>query len=209
MIDLGFIFEIGMYILTGIFALLWAYAKYNTIPKTMEQLSASIEAGRRATDTIKSIVAFFDPSKPMSDTPLDVIDEYIPATTYQMSDESQARVLSYCASEEEKRRVLSEIYNWENPKSNGEECCEYTLVTSGATFRVQWGVPEIVSLAKDTYVYLTQKQIAEITGLVKQEEAVDVLYEILSNERRLNREYEIEISDGKIRVSNGNYELIN
>lgn len=209
MIDLGFIFEIGMYILTGIFALLWAYAKYNTIPKTMEQLSASLEAGRRATDTIKSIVAFFDPSKPMSDTPLDVIGEYIPATTYQMSDESQARVLSYCASEEEKRRVLSEIYNWENPKSNGEECCEYTLVTSGATFRVQWGVPEIVSLAKDTYVYLTQKQIAEITQLVKQEEAVDVLYEILSNERRLNREYEIETSDGKIRISNGNYELIN
>ena len=209
MIDLAFTFDIVLYVVAGMFAILWAYCRYGTLPKTKEQLAESLEAGRMASDTVKSIVAFFDPSKPMSDTPLSVIDEFIPATTYQMSDESQARVLSYCASEEEKRRVLSEIYNWENPKSNGEECCEYTLVTSGATFKVQWGVPEIVACAKDTYMYLTQKQIAEITGLVKPEEAVDIMYEILSNERRLVREYEIVTSDGTIRVCNGNYELIN
>lgn len=207
--DLALVFDIFMYIVAGIFAVLWAYCRYGTLPRTKEQLAESLEAGQTASDAVKSIVAFFDPCKPMSDTPLGVINEYIPATTYQMSDESQARVLSYCASEEEKRRVLSEIYNWENPTSNGEECCEYTLVTTGATFKVQWGVPEIVSCAKDTYMYLTQKQIAEITELVKPEEAVDVLYEILSNERKLNREYEIEISDGKIRVCNENYELIN
>lgn len=207
--DLALVFDIFMYIVAGIFAALWAYCRYGTLPRTKEQLAESLEAGQTASNAVKSIVAFFDPCRPMSDTPLDVINEYIPATTYQMSDESQARVLSYCASEEEKRRVLSEIYNWENPQSNGEECCEYTLATSGATFKVQWGVPEIVSCAKDTYAYLTQKQIAEITELVKPEEAVDVLYEILSNERRLNREYEIVTSDGKIRVCNGNYELIN
>ena len=207
--DLAFTFDMILLIASIVFAALWAYCKYGTLPRTKEQLAESLEAGRMATNTIKSIVSFFDPTKPMSDTPLNVIREYIPATTYQMSDESQARVLSYCASEEEKQRVLSEIYNWENPKSNGEECCEYTIVTTGATFRVQWGVPEIVSYAKDTYIHLTQKQIAEITGLVKPEDAVDIMYEILSNERRLIREYEIDIGDGKVRVSNGNYELIN
>lgn len=207
--DLQLLFDIFLVILTGVFSLLWAYCQYGTLPKTKEELKASLEAGEFATDAIKSIIAFFDPAKPMSDTPLSIINEYIPANTYQMSDESQARVLSYCASEEEKNRVLSEIYDWENPEHNGEECCEYTLVTTGATFKVQWGVPELVSSARDSYVYLTQKQIAEITGLVKPEEAIDVMYEILSNERKLKREYEIVTEDGTIKVSNGNYELIN
>lgn len=207
--DLAAVYDIFMFILTGVFAVLWCVCRYNTLPKTKEQLQAALEAGNMAASAIKSVIAFFDPAKPMSDTPLSVINEYIPASTYQMSDESQARILSYCATEEEKQRVLSEIYDWENPEHNGEECCEYTLVTSGATFKVQWGVPELISSVRDTYIYLTQKQIAEITGLVKPEERIDVMYEILSNERKLKREYEIVTEDGTIVVSNGNYELIN
>lgn len=207
--DLAAVYDIFMFILTGVFAVLWCVCQYKTLPKTKEQLQAALEAGNMAASAIKSVIAFFDPAKPMSETPLSVINQYIPASTYQMSDESQARILSYCATEEEKQRVLSEIYDWENPEHNGEECCEYTLVTTGATFKVQWGVPEMVSSARDTYIYLTQKQIAEITGLVKPEERIDVMYEILSNERKLKREYEIVTEDGTIVVSNGNYELIN
>lgn len=207
-LDIELIFNMASYILTGVFALLWSYCKYYTLPKTKEQLEASLSAGAKVVETIKSIVAFFDPEEPMSKTSIETIREYIPAGTYQMSDESQARVLSYCASEEEKQRVLTEIYNWENPQATGEECTEYTLVTSGGTFHVQWGVPELVSKPDNDYTYLTQKQIAELCGMLPDAEAVDVLYQILSNERRLEKEYDIAASIGRIEIRNGVYEII-
>ena len=189
------------------------YLKYKVLPKTAEELQTviddTVEQKDKVESTLKEVISFFDQEKPMSDTTIETIKEVIPASTYQMSEESQARILSYCADETEKQRVLTEIYNWENPQVTGEECCDYIITTSGGTFRVQYGVPELIT--ESDYVYLSQTQINEICSLFNRDDReksdFSVIWEIMDNERKGVTEYIIQDSKVIVTVNNGSYSV--
>lgn len=212
--DIEIIWLILPWILALGFAIAWVIVKFGKLPSTEEEWKQTadklLEGKVLAESVLKEVRAFFNPEEPMERTSIDTIKDFIPANSYQMSDEAQARVLSYCTSEDEKRRVLQEIYNWENPTVTGEECCIYTLETSKATFLVQYGVPELVTMKVTEYKHLNQKQLSEICELLSPENEpakydFKVLSTILEKEKMLIPEYELETSEGKVLVKDGDY----
>lgn len=157
--------------------------------------------------TFKEVVSFFDPEKPMSATSIETITNVIPANSYKITEESLNRVLETCDSEDEKLRIWDTVNLYEMPTSTGDECCEYTLDTSHATYRVQWGVPELIKNKDDDYKYLSTSKLSEICDLLGKENEFLVLNEIMQYEREHVREYVLEYNNTVIIIKDGEFSI--
>jgi len=127
---------IAPWVVTAVFAILY-------FVKTKKFINLS-EVYDEVSDIFEQVLAFFDRERAMSETPLEVIQTIIPANTYQMTEEDCNRILDTCASEEERSRIDALITSYENPAVEGEECCIYTIETSGAIFEVRYGNPVLL-----------------------------------------------------------------
>jgi len=134
------IIEIIGLILPWVIAIILAVVVYIKQKKVIDIKEVAEEADR----ILSEVLAFFDKEKAMADTSLDTIQTVIPATTYQMTEEDCNRILDTCASDEERARIDATIMTYENPVVEGEECCVYTIETTGAIFEVRYGNPVLL-----------------------------------------------------------------
>lgn len=189
-------------VLIFVLSVLVYYYRNKKLPSTIEELK---ETKAFADKLLAQVIAFFDPDTPMSSTSLDTISRVIPSASYKMSSESKDRILSTCASEDEKDRICAMIAVYEDPVSEGDECCIYTIETTNAIFKVQWGVPELISNKEIEYVYLTQVQCNEVVQLLDKQEPFCTMWEIMKNERAGIQDYFISDGVSNVNISNGTY----
>lgn len=189
-------------VLIFVLSVLVYYYRNKKLPSTIEELK---ETKAFADKLLAQVIAFFDPDTPMSSTSLDTIDRIIPSASYKMSSVSKDRILSTCASEDEKDRIYAMIAVYEDPISEGDECCIYTIETTNAIFKVQWGVPELISNKEIEYMYLTQVQCNEVVQLLEKQEPFCTMWEIMKNERAGIQDYFISDGVSNVNISNGTY----
>lgn len=199
---------IGFVLIVGLTLLVYYY-KYDKLPSTIEEFEDIIEDYNETkvfTDKLlDQILAFFDPEAPMSSTSIETINTIIPSTSYKMSSESKERILNTCASETEKDRICAMISMYEDPISEGDECCIYTVETTNAIFKVQWGIPELISNKEVEYTPLTQVQCNEIVQLLDKLEPFYIMWQIMKNERDRLSDYFITDGVGVVNIKDGIY----
>lgn len=193
------------------------YMKYKKLPQTIEEWQTAFNdvvfVKEKTEKILKEVKAFFDPEKPMIDTPIETIKKEIPANSFMMSDESLERVLKTCSDEQERTRIRDVVFCREHPDYEGEECCIYDLETSGAIFKVSYGVPELITYKQPEYKYLSQKDVSEILDLLNSPESgVDntfaIMLEIMRCEREGIREYVLKGESGSVVVKDGQFRLL-
>lgn len=174
---------------------------------TMHLMEKKVISAEEGKSTLKKlldeVLNFFDKEVPMAETSLDTIYDYIPANSYQMSTESFNRIASTCASDEEKSRVYTTVLEHDTPVTHGEECCIYTIETSGAVYEVQYGVPELIEDKTKSYKYLSQAQLNDIAAIVGKDYEFLMLLQVMDRERKFISEYVLEFGDQKIFVKDG------
>lgn len=188
------------------------YLKYKKLPQTIEEwetaFSDVVLVKDKTEKILKEVKSFFDPEKPMIDTPIETIKNEIPANSFMMSDDSLERVLKTCADEQERTRVRDIVFCREHPEFEGEECCVYDLETSGAIFKVSYGVPELIAYKQPEYKYLSQKDVSEILDLLGDNSTFAVMSEIMRCEREGIREYTLKSESGAVIVKDGQFRLL-
>lgn len=170
--------------------------KYKRLPQTEEDLEWIKEGSEHMKELLDEVIAFFVSDAPITATSKEAL-EYIPKVTYEMSAASESRVLATCATEEEKRTVMATIDRWET----SEDPTDYILETSGATYHVQYGVPEVISTPVSTG--LSQSDINRIIEEVGKNNEFLVMWTILDAERKGLTTYQIVTESATIEV-NGN-----
>lgn len=194
------------------FCLYSFYIKYRKLPQTIEEWQTAfndvVSIKDKTEKVLKEVKAFFDPEKPMIDTPIETIKKEIPANSFMMSDESLERVLKTCSDEQERTRIRDIVFCREHPEYEGEECCIYDLETSGAIFKVSYGVPELIAYKQPEYKYLSQKDVSEILDLLGDNNTFAVMSEIMRCEREGIREYTLKSESGAVVVKDGQFRLL-
>lgn len=199
---------LSVVLILGLTVLVYYY-RNKKLPSTIEEFDEIIEDYEEnkafAEKLLAQVIAFFDRETPMSATSIETINHFIPSASYKMTSESKERILNTCASEGEKDRIRAMIAEYEDPISEGDECCIYTLETTNAIFKVQWGVPELISDKEVEYKPLTQVQCNEIVQLLDKTEPFYIMWQIMKSERDRISEYFITDGVGVVNIKDGIY----
>jgi hypothetical protein len=199
---------LSVVLILGLTVLVYYY-RNKKLPSTIEEFDEIIEDYEEnkafAEKLLAQVLAFFDRETPMSATSIETINRVIPSASYKMTSESKERILNTCASEGEKDRICAMIVDYEEPISEGDECCIYTIETTNAIFKVQWGVPELISDKEVEYKPLTQVQCNEIVQLLDKTEPFYIMWQIMKSERDRISEYFITDGVGVVNIKDGIY----
>jgi hypothetical protein len=199
---------LSVVLILGLTVLVYYY-RNKKLPSTIEEFDEIIEDYEEnkafAEKLLAQVLAFFDRETPMSATSIETINHVIPSASYKMTSESKERILNTCASEGEKDRICAMIVDYEEPISEGDECCIYTIETTNAIFKVQWGVPELISDKEVEYKPLTQVQCNEIVQLLDKTEPFYIMWQIMKSERDRISEYFITDGVGVVNIKDGIY----
>lgn len=165
--------------------------QYVTKGKVNTKLKEALEELGVALAQKSGILAFFNLDKPISDTDYETIIKEIPASTWRMSDRNRNLVLDSC-TEEERLEIDSLIDSYEISSTYGDVLKEYHITTHGITggvWRVEFGIPTLVTPNSNLYEYLSDEQKVDICKHVS--DPISVLNEIATYERELTEGYSI------------------
>lgn len=165
--------------------------QYVTKGKVNTKLKEALEELGVALAQKSGILAFFNLDKPISDTDYETIIKEIPASTWRMSDRNRNLVLDTC-TEEERLEIDSLIDSYEISSTYGDVLKEYHITTHGITggvWRVEFGIPTLITPNSNLYEYLSDEQKVDICKHVS--DPISVLNEIATYERELAEGYSI------------------
>lgn len=165
--------------------------QYVTKGKINTKLKEALEELGVALAQKSGILAFFNLDKPISDTDYETIIKEIPASTWRMSDRNRNLVLDTC-TEEERLEVDALIDSYEISSTYGDVLKEYHITTHGITggvWRVEFGIPTLITPNSNLYEYLSDEQKVDICKHVS--DPISVLNEIATYERELAEGYSI------------------
>jgi len=180
-----------------------AVYQYITKGKISNKLSETLEELGIALAQKSGILAFFNLDKPISDTDYETLINEIPASTWRMSDRNRNLVLDSC-TEEERIDIDSLIDSYEISSTYGDVQKEYHITThgiNGGVWRVEFGIPTLVTPNSRLYSYLSDEQKVDICKHVG--DPIAVLNEISSYERELVEGYSIVSGNTIIDVYKG------
>lgn len=165
--------------------------QYVTKGKVNTKLKEAVEELGIALAQKSGILAFFNLDKPISDTDYETIIKEIPASTWRMSDRNRNLVLDTC-TEDERLEIDALIDSYEISSTYGDVLKEYHITThgiNGGVWRVEFGIPTLVTPNSKLYVYLSDEQKVDICKHVS--DPIGVLNEIATYERELAEGYSI------------------
>ena len=177
--------------------------QYITKGKISEELTDTVAELGKALAQKSGILAFFDLGKSISETDYETLINEIPANTWRMSDRNRNLILDSC-TDEERLDIDSLIDSYEVSSTYGDVQKEYHITThgvNGGVWRVEFGIPTLVTPSNKMYNYLSDEQKVDICKHVS--DPITVLNEISANERELTVGYTIVCNETIIDVYDG------
>ena len=177
--------------------------QYITKGKISEELTDTVAELGKALAQKSGILAFFDLGKSISETDYETLINEIPANTWRMSDRNRNLILDSC-TDEERLDIDSLIDSYEVSSTYGDVQKEYHITThgvNGGVWRVEFGIPTLVTPSNKMYNYLSDEQKVDICKHVT--DPITVLNEISANERELTVGYTIVCNETIIDVYDG------
>lgn len=177
--------------------------QYITKGKISEELTDTVAELGKALAQKSGILAFFDLGKSISETDYETLINEIPANTWRMSDRNRNLILDSC-TDEERLDIDSLIDSYEVSSTYGDVQKEYHITThgvNGGVWRVEFGIPTLVTPSNKMYNYLSDEQKVDICKHVT--DPITVLNEISANERELIVGYTIVCNETIIDVYDG------
>jgi hypothetical protein len=177
--------------------------QYITKGKISEELTDTVAELGKALAQKSGILAFFDLGKSISETDYETIINEIPANTWRMSDRNRNLILDSC-TDEERLDIDSLIDSYEVSSTYGDVQKEYHITThgmNGGIWRVEFGIPTLITPSNKMYNYLSDEQKVDICKHVT--DPITVLNEISANERELTVGYTIVCNETIIDVYDG------
>lgn len=188
-----------------IFVVLGAFGIYQYITKGKVDNKLIEVTAELAKVTLEKtgILAFFDADKSISETNYETVVNEIPANTWRMNDTNRNLVLDTC-TEAERLGIDALIDSYEISSVYGDIQKVYHITTHGPTggvWRVEYGIPTLITPNSLTYKYLSDEQKIDISKHV--EDPISVLNEIALNERNLVKGYSIDANGTIVDVYDG------
>lgn len=179
---------------------IYQYVTKGQIDKKLIDLTTEL-----ATITLEKagILAFFDADKSISETSYETLNS-IPANTWRMNDENRNLVLDSCATQAERMDIDALIDSYEVSSVYGDVQKIYHITTAGrdgGVWRVEYGIPTLVTPNWKSYTYLSDEQKEDICKHVS--DPISVLNEIAHYEREGEPSYSIDSNGTIIDVFNG------
>lgn len=177
--------------------------QYITKGKISEELTDTVAELGKALAQKSGILAFFDLGKSISETDYETLTNEIPANTWRMSDRNRNLILDSC-TDDERLDIDSLIDSYEVSSTYGDVQKEYHITThgvNGGIWRVEFGIPTLVTPSNKMYNYLSDEQKIDICKHVT--DPITVLNEISANERELTVGYTIVCNETIIDVYDG------
>jgi hypothetical protein len=177
--------------------------QYITKGKISEELTNTVAELGKALAQKSGILAFFDLGKSISETDYETLINEIPANTWRMSDRNRNLILDSC-TDEERLDIDSLIDSYEVSSTYGDVQKEYHITThgmNGGIWRVEFGIPTLITPSNKMYNYLSDEQKVDICKHVT--DPITVLNEISANERELTVGYTIVCNETIIDVYDG------
>ncbi len=177
--------------------------QYITKGKISEELTDTVAELGKALAQKSGILAFFDLGKSISETDYETLINEIPANTWRVSDRNRNLILDSC-TDEERLDIDSLIDSYEVSSTYGDVQKEYHITThgvNGGIWRVEFGIPTLVTPSNKMYNYLSDEQKVDICKHVT--DPITVLNEISANERELTVGYTIVCNETIIDVYDG------
>ena len=177
--------------------------QYITKGKISEELTDTVAELGKALAQKSGILAFFDLGKSISETDYETLINEIPANTWRMSDRNRNLILDSC-TDEERLDIDSLIDSYEVSSTYGDVQKEYHITThgvNGGIWRVEFGIPTLITPSNKMYNYLSDEQKIDICKHVT--DPITVLNEISANERELTVGYTIVCNETIIDVYDG------
>ena len=177
--------------------------QYITKGKISEELTDTVAELGKALAQKSGILAFFDLGKSISETDYETLINEIPANTWRMSDRNRNLILDSC-TDEERLDIDSLIDSYEVSSTYGDVQKEYHITThgvNGGVWRVEFGIPTLITPSNKMYNYLSDEQKVDICKHVT--DPITVLNEISANERELTVGYTIVCNETIIDVYDG------
>jgi hypothetical protein len=177
--------------------------QYITKGKISEELTDTVAELGKALAQKSGILAFFDLGKSISETDYETLINEIPANTWRMSDRNRNLILDSC-TDEERLDIDSLIDSYEVSSTYGDVQKEYHITThgmNGGIWRVEFGIPTLITPSNKMYNYLSDEQKVDICKHVT--DPITVLNEISANERELTVGYTIVCNETIIDVYDG------
>lgn len=177
--------------------------QYITKGKISEELTDTVAELGKALAQKSGILAFFDLGKSISETDYETLINEIPANTWRMSDRNRNLILDSC-TDEERLDIDSLIDSYEVSSTYGDVQKEYHITThgmNGGIWRVEFGIPTLITPSNKMYNYLSDEQKVDICKHVT--DPISVLNEISANERELTVGYTIVCNETIIDVYDG------
>lgn len=188
-----------------IFVVLGAFGIYQYITKGKVDNKLIEVTAELAKVTLEKtgILAFFDADKSISETNYETLVNEIPANTWRMNDTNRNLVLDTC-TEAERLGIDALIDSYEISSVYGDIQKVYHITTHGPTggvWRVEYGIPTLITPNSLAYKYLSDEQKIDISKHV--EDPISVLNEIALNERNLIKGYSIDANGTIVDVYDG------
>ena len=177
--------------------------QYITKGKISEELTDTVAELGKALAQKSGILAFFDLGKSISETDYETLINEIPANTWRMSDRNRNLILDSC-TDEERLDIDSLIDSYEVSSTYGDVQKEYHITThgvNGGIWRVEFGIPTLITPSNKMYNYLSDEQKVDICKHVT--DPISVLNEISANERELTIGYTIVCNETIVDVYDG------
>lgn len=177
--------------------------QYITKGKISEELTDTVAELGKALAQKSGILAFFDLGKSISETDYETLINEIPVNTWRMSDRNRNLILDSC-TDEERLDIDSLIDSYEVSSTYGDVQKEYHITThgmNGGIWRVEFGIPTLITPSNKMYNYLSDEQKVDICKHVT--DPITVLNEISANERELTVGYTIVCNETIIDVYDG------
>lgn len=177
--------------------------QYITKGKISEELTDTVAELGKALAQKSGILAFFDLGKSISETDYETLINEIPANTWRMSDRNRNLILDSC-TDEERLDIDSLIDSYEVSSTYGDVQKEYHITThgmNGGIWRIEFGIPTLITPSNKMYNYLSDEQKVDICKHVT--DPITVLNEISANERELTVGYTIVCNETIIDVYDG------
>ena len=134
--------------------------QYITKGKISEELTDTVAELGKALAQKSGILAFFDLGKSISETDYETLINEIPANTWRMSDRNRNLILDSC-TDEERLDIDSLIDSYEVSSTYGDVQKEYHITThgvNGGIWRVEFGIPTLITPSNKMYNYLSDEQ---------------------------------------------------
>lgn len=177
--------------------------QYITKGKISEELTDTVAELGKALAQKSGILAFFDLGKSISETDYETLINEIPVNTWRMSDRNRNLILDSC-TDEERLDIDSLIDSYEVSSTYGDVQKEYHITThgmNGGIWRVEFGIPTLITPSNKMYNYLSDEQKVDICKHVT--DPISVLNEISANERELTVGYTIVCNETIVDVYDG------